>query len=437
MTDGFRVFYQGLLTAAHAFAQQATNYESIMPDGGFGCPRGGDDEIDRIMNLFVIALGNVHSAIANTIENHGWKLQETHDDYHLGESNVVAGILRVAYEQGYPLESNPSAGTGGSTFVPYPTPGGKTILPHPLSVPRYLADTPPQWADLRYPSFETLGGAGSPSQDPWIGGDLRGMWDLAEKLRTFAYQSGHSGPGNGSVVEPGTVVGELTMSVRKLLTEAGQEWSGTAATNFGRAYANDAAMATVVANAAWDTADALIGLVWMLYEFQSQLEEYAQLFVDRGYRIVFDPGADDSNPFQFVATSAVTKAWDWHSARDELGQLYHDLRSRARANRKNAAKTLSHQYEILAGILQSLHDDNDGRVHTPNMNDRQWESLNDNMRKLESMQKSPDYKKAGSGLGLDWVGGGKAALSVAASHGKWKDVAAPIASIILAFITAA
>jgi uncharacterized protein DUF6317 len=439
VTSGFHVFLPGLVTAAHSFAQQATNYESVMPDGGFGCPRGGDEAIDRLMNLLVIALGNTHSVIANTMESHAWKLQEAHDSYDRNESDVVAGILKIAYEHGYPIDDPRPGGGDGGTFVPYPLPGGKTVHPNPLPPPESgQLDTAPQWNDLKYWYFETLGlgYGGPPATDPWIGGDLRGMWNLAQQLRTFAYQSGHGEPSGGSIAYgPGTVIAELNSTVRTLLTQSGEDWHGTAAVNFSSAYSNDAACATVVANVAWDSADAIIALVWQLYGYQTQLETFAQQFADRGYRLTFDAG--DSDHFAPAATSTVTSSWDWHSARDSLRDLYNQLEPHARENRQAAAKALSHQYEILVDILRSFQEDNNGRVHEPNLNDNQWRSLNDNVNNLQSLQNSDDYKKAGSDLHLDWVGAGKSALSQAASHGKWKSVAAPIVEIILTLITVA
>ncbi|HVV19919.1 MAG TPA: DUF6317 family protein [Pseudonocardiaceae bacterium] len=439
MSGGFTVFYQGLMTASDAFAQQATTYESLMPDDGFGCPRGGDDEIDRIMNLLVIGLGNTHSVIANVMEQHGWKLSEAHENYDNNEHDIVAGILKIAYQDGHPLIGDPHSGTGGGTFVPVPKgkQSGRTFTPAPVSVPSSVADTPPSWNDLKYNYFQTLGlgYTGAPLSDPWIGGDLRGMWDLAEKLRTFAYQSGHGEPSGGSIAfDPGTVIDDLNKAVHDLIAESGEPWNGPAAQNFSRAYSQDAARATVVSNAAWTAADTITGLVWELFEWQTELEVLAEPIADHGYRIAFDP--DDSDRFQAAATASAQPGWDWRPTRDALRDQYDKYVPLARQARADAARQLNQQYEVVVGILQKYQQENDGRQPYPNLNDDQNAALKNDINSLNALQNSDDYKKAGSSLHLDWVSAGKTALQVAADHGKWADVAGPIVSIILALISA-
>jgi hypothetical protein len=437
MSTGFQVFYDGLVTASTSFAQQATTYDAIMPNSGFGCPRGGDDEIDRIMNLLVVGLSGVHNVIANVMETHAWKLREAHDNYNRSDSDAVAGILAVAYEAGYPLQDK-TVGTGnGSTFVPFPV-QGKALAPNPISVTDTMLDSPPQWNALKYGYLETLGlgYTGPPTDDPWIGGDFKGMWDLAEKLRRFAMQTGHGVPSGQSIsFDAGTVIDNLNRSVRTLLTQSGEDWHGTAAENFSRSYSKDAAYATVVSNAAWDSADAISNLVWQLYGYQTELEQFAQPIADHGYRISFDAG--DSDHFAPAATASAQAGWDWHPTRDQLKDLYDTLAKQAHDNRAAAARTLNQQYEILVGILQHYQDDNDGRVHTPDLNDTQNDALKNSTNDLNALQNSGDTRKAASSLHLDWVAGGKAALQQAATHGRWKEVAGPIATIILTIVSVA
>jgi len=437
MSNGFQVFYDGLVTASTSFAQQATTYHAIMPGGGFGCPRGGDDEVDRIMDLVVVGLSGAHDVIANVMETHAWKLREAHDNYNRSDSDAVAGILSVAYEAGYPLQDKTVGIDNGSTFVPFPV-QGRALAPDPISVPDTMLDSPPQWNTLQYGYFETLGlgYTGGPLGDPWIGGDFRGLWDLAEKLRRFATQTGHGVPGGQSMsYDAGTVIDNLNRAVRTLLTQSGEDWHGTAAENFSRSYSKDAAYATVVSNAAWDSADAITNLVWQLYGYQTQLEQFAQPIADHGYRISFD--ADDSDHFAPAATPSAQPGWDWRPARDQLKDLYDKLAKQAHDNRGTAARTLNQQYEILAGILQHYQEDNDGRVHTPDLNDTQNDALRNSADNLNAQQNSSDTKKAAAGLHLDWVAGGKAALTQAATHGRWKEVAGPIAAVILALVSAA
>ena len=162
-----------------------------------------------------------------------------------------------------------------------------------------------------------------------------------EVAGTFAYQSGRVPEGKFLQFDPDTVIDNLNKTVRKLLTQSGERWSGSAAVNFGLSYSADASYATVVSNAAWSAADTIIALVWQLYGFEIELETIAQPLADHGYRIYFNV---DGERFTAVGTPEARFGWDQQAAVGDLKNQYDKLAPMAKKARSDAARALDQRY---------------------------------------------------------------------------------------------
>lgn len=421
--SGFSVFYPGLIRTANCFGQEASTYESLMPDGGWSCPRGGNNAIDRMMNLTLIALGNAHKITADVIDTHAWKLMEAHETYKKSESNVIAGILNLAYEGGYPLDSIKAQPP--NTVLPL---GNKHFTPSPVSTAGLTELYPTPWQSLKYWDYSTLGlgVTGPPQADPYIGGDFKGMSEVAEKLHVFSYQAGRI---SGTAWPSGSVVDNLTAAVHKLLKESG-EWNGPAARNFATAYSKDAANVHLLSDAAEKSAQAINDLVNKLFVLETDLEAAIEPLYERGYR-VYCVGDEVS-----AAGAPGQPGYVTDSYTEKLTKLYRHHKKQADDERNAAAHALSQEYQKAVGVLQFYSDDTKFRAGSANINLSQYNVLQGDLQNFANLQKS--YQKTEKGLGLNWGAGSESAIQAAIAAGgesTWAKVAGPVASIIFALIT--
>jgi Family of unknown function (DUF6317) len=100
--------------AGAVFAAQAENYNGLMAYDGtecpFGTPRGGNDQIDRMLETVLRLAGEVHVEISQAVGNHGMKLQAAADNYDTAEKATVAHVQSVgqlfAYVEQQPLPAS-------------------------------------------------------------------------------------------------------------------------------------------------------------------------------------------------------------------------------------------------------------------------------------------------------------------------------------------
>ncbi|MBD2895191.1 hypothetical protein amrb99_41250 [Actinomadura sp. RB99] len=408
---GFSVFYPALMTTARTFAQSASTYESLMPDEGLPAPRSGSDLLDQAMKLTLRAMGGAHNIIADVVDQHAFKLADSHRSYSTAESDIIDAILNNVFTK--PALRNPPGGQAAGTVMEIPELG--KFKPRPLPASKAPLQSVPPVSSLRYWSYATGGSQGRPDGaigDPWIGGDIAALSNLGVQLSTFSAQT-----------QP--ITEDLIASVRHLLRGSG-EWTGTGATNFARSFSWDAANMRILQE---EVAEAfstdVIGLAWDLYGWQGQLEMYAQPLVDAGCRVECD-GVD------FVV--ATDHKVNYRDALDTLNSAYHQIKKYAKEARDQVTHNVTDYYRIVYGILDSYRTDNSDVYHTTDLNSDQGKKLQGYVDDLDNLRK--EARASGdAGLQLDFVSGGKWALQKVASTGPWSVVAQPIVEGILALLS--
>ncbi|MWA00825.1 hypothetical protein F8568_010620 [Actinomadura sp. LD22] len=382
-----------------------------MPDEGFPVPRSGSEILDRTMALALHAMGGAHNIIADVIDQHAFKLADSHRSYSTAESDIIDAILNNVFSK--PALRNPPKGQPAGTVMEIPELG--KMRPKPLPPASLPTQTLPSVGSLQYWRYYTGGAQVRPEGgggDPWIGGDIAGLSNLGVQLSAFSNQTS-------------PVTEDLVSSVRRLLRGSG-EWNGTGATNFARAFSWDAAnMQVLQQKIAESFSTDVMGLAWDLYGWQGQLETYAQPLVDAGCRVECD--GDD-----FVVTS--NRAIDYRDALRTLNSVYHEVKGYAKQARDRVTKNVNEYYKLAYGILESYRTDNSGIYHTTDLNADQGNKLQRYVDDLGALQKQAQAGDQG-GLQMDWVAGGKWALQKVASTGPWAVVAAPIVEGIMTLIS--
>lgn len=98
-SDDLQFLVSDIARAADRFTTDGNDYRSGMPYDStkvpFGCPRGGTELIDRILENTLRLIGEVHVEIGQAMVNHGYKLQKTAEQYAGAEdrSNVNAAKI--------------------------------------------------------------------------------------------------------------------------------------------------------------------------------------------------------------------------------------------------------------------------------------------------------------------------------------------------------
>ncbi|MCO5968969.1 DUF6317 family protein [Actinoallomurus soli] len=90
-----RVFVEDLLSAKKAFSNTAEELENHMPTGGFARPSGGNEEVDRMIDVTVRTIGEFHHILAQAMAQHGGKLGIAADRYQRMEADTLTKVETV------------------------------------------------------------------------------------------------------------------------------------------------------------------------------------------------------------------------------------------------------------------------------------------------------------------------------------------------------
>jgi hypothetical protein len=85
--SGYDVVFHDLGKASAEFSRQGEAYAALMPQKP-SCPAGGDDTIDRMLDVTLQALHEMHTVLAQSISAHAEKLDYARRNYQKTEGNV-------------------------------------------------------------------------------------------------------------------------------------------------------------------------------------------------------------------------------------------------------------------------------------------------------------------------------------------------------------
>ena len=85
--SGYEVVFDELGKAASEFSAQGVAYANTMPHK-LVCPAGGDDTIDKMLNLSLQVLYEMHTILAQAVSAHADKLDYAHRNYKHVELEV-------------------------------------------------------------------------------------------------------------------------------------------------------------------------------------------------------------------------------------------------------------------------------------------------------------------------------------------------------------
>lgn len=95
--------------AGNLFLDRAADYSEGMPYDGaecpFGCPRGGTELIDRVLENTLRLIGEVHVEIGQAMANHGHKLRLAAEQYASAEEQahaIIGKVFQAAKEASLP-----------------------------------------------------------------------------------------------------------------------------------------------------------------------------------------------------------------------------------------------------------------------------------------------------------------------------------------------
>lgn len=90
-----RVFVGDLYKASKAFIGTAKELEGHMPSGGFARPSGGNGEVDRMIDVTVRTIGEMHHILAQAMAQHGGKLGIAAERYESMEADSLTKVETV------------------------------------------------------------------------------------------------------------------------------------------------------------------------------------------------------------------------------------------------------------------------------------------------------------------------------------------------------
>ncbi|GAB2865121.1 hypothetical protein GCM10027176_78600 [Actinoallomurus bryophytorum] len=92
--SGYDVIFDDLVKASAEFSKQGEAYANLMPHKP-ACPAGGDDAIDKMLNVTLQALYEMHTVLAQSISAHAYKLDYAHRHYSKVERDVFDHIVEA------------------------------------------------------------------------------------------------------------------------------------------------------------------------------------------------------------------------------------------------------------------------------------------------------------------------------------------------------
>ena len=92
--SGYDVVFDDLAKASSEFSRQGEVYANLMPHKPV-CPAGGDDVIDKMLNVTLQALYEMHTIMAQAMCAHGEKLDYAHRNYKKAEGNLFDYLTKA------------------------------------------------------------------------------------------------------------------------------------------------------------------------------------------------------------------------------------------------------------------------------------------------------------------------------------------------------
>lgn len=92
--SGYRVVFDDLVSASAEFSRQGEAYANLMPHKPL-CPAGGDDTIDKMLDVSLQALYEMHQFLAQAICAHAYKLDYAHRRYEKAEHDAFDHIVEA------------------------------------------------------------------------------------------------------------------------------------------------------------------------------------------------------------------------------------------------------------------------------------------------------------------------------------------------------
>jgi hypothetical protein len=92
--SGYDVVFDDLSRASREFGAQGQAYANLMPHKPV-CPAGGDDTIDKMLNVTLQALYEMHTVLAQAVSAHAEKLAYTRRNYTKAEGNLFDYLTKT------------------------------------------------------------------------------------------------------------------------------------------------------------------------------------------------------------------------------------------------------------------------------------------------------------------------------------------------------
>jgi hypothetical protein len=89
------VFVNDLYKAEKVFKDASAEYQRHMPQGGFSSPDAGGGEINRMVDVTVRTIGELHMILAQAMDQHGRKLGIAADRLKFVEQNATADVINL------------------------------------------------------------------------------------------------------------------------------------------------------------------------------------------------------------------------------------------------------------------------------------------------------------------------------------------------------
>lgn len=92
--SGYHVVFDDLSKASAEFGRQGEVYANAMPHKPV-CPKGGDDVIDKMLDVTLQALYEMRVVLAQAISAHAYKLDYAHRHYKRTEGDVFDHVVEA------------------------------------------------------------------------------------------------------------------------------------------------------------------------------------------------------------------------------------------------------------------------------------------------------------------------------------------------------
>jgi hypothetical protein len=92
--SGYDAVFDDLAKASAEFGVQGEKYANLMPHK-LVCPAGGDDTIDKMLNVTLQALYEMHTVLSQAMSAHADKLDYARRNYQKTEGNIFDYLTKA------------------------------------------------------------------------------------------------------------------------------------------------------------------------------------------------------------------------------------------------------------------------------------------------------------------------------------------------------